>query len=531
MFGPAGGSRVARLPMLLVPTASDLRSRSLTPVSGASLAAYRAAFGVTVFVEVLRYVGYGWVHDYYVEPAIRLTYWGWGWVPSAPPAVIGGVFVALGAAGLALAAGWRTRWAAGAVTLLLGYVFLLEQGRYLNHIYLMVTMAALLALLPAGRAWSLDARRRSGRWRGDVPAWAVWAVRAHLGVVYVYAAVAKLNPDWLRGEPIGTWLSPTLATSPLAFVTDLPNWELLFAWGGLALDGLALPLLLWRRTRVAVALALVGFHLFNAWAFSIGVFPWLMIAVLPIFFAPDWPERLWERLRGAPAVGALNVSWTADDGRRTANASPDVVAPAVGAEPSGTEGDAGMDPASTAAGAPAVRGPGPALRADGSLAPRPLTAALLACFFAVQLMLPLRHWLTPGDVAWTEEGHTYSWRMKLRSKHATAARFHVVADGDTTTVWPRDVLVDWQARKVPTRPDLVLQVAHRLAADARADGAEAVSVYASIEVQLNDRPPQLFVDPAVDLAAEPRSLRKKHWIVPLDRAGRGPRLDDLGNGP
>ena len=460
-----------------------LRSALLAPVSGASLAAFRAAFGVTVFAEVLRYVGYGWVHAYYVEPAVRLTYWGWGWVPSAPPAVIGGVFVALGIAGLTLAVGWRTRASAAAVTVLLGYVFLLEQGRYLNHIYLMVMVAALLALLPAGQAWSLDARREKGRWRADVPAWSVWAVRAYLGIVYVYAAVAKLNWDWLvRGEPIGTWLSPTLATSPVAFVTEIPGWELLVAWGGLAIDGLALPFLLWRRTRVPMALALVGFHLFNAWAFSIGVFPWLMIAVLPIFFAPDWPERLWDRMRG--------------EGQ--------------GATDRGVERHGVSRPAFSR--------------------PSPLVLTLLAAFFAAQLLLPLRHWLVPGDVAWTDEGHTYSWRMKLRSKHATIATFDVVADGDTTTVWPRDVLTDWQARKMPTRPDLVLQFAHWLADDARARGADRVSVYGHIEVQLNGRPPQRFVDPTVDLAAEPRTLRRKRWIVPLDRDGRGPRVALRENG-
>ena len=455
-----------------------LRSALLRPVSGASLAAYRAAFGITVAVEVARYFAHGWVWAYYVEPPIRLTYFGWGWVPGAPYGVLVGVFLALAACGLSLAAGFATRLAAVLTTLGLGYVFLLEQGRYLNHFYLMVLMAALLALLPAGHAWSADARLASGRWRGDgtVPAWAVWAVRAHLGIVYAFAAVAKLNPDWLRGEPITTWLAPTFAGSPVDFILDLPGWGLAFAWGGLALDALALPLLLWRRTRVPMALALMGFHLFNAWAFSIGVFPWLMIAVLPIFFAPDWPERLWARLpRGAAEAAPPELD------ARPARAAP----------------------------------------------PRPVVAALLAAFFVSQLALPLRHWLVPGDVAWTEEGHLYSWRMKLRSKRAPFAELDVVTDRDAWTVRPDDVLVSWQARKAPTRPDLLLQLAHALRDDARAAGHDSVRVYARVEVQLNDRPPQLFVDPTVDLAAEPRSWRRKAWIVPLDPDGRGPRLAEI----
>jgi hypothetical protein len=34
-------------------------------------------------------------------------------------------------------------------------------------------------------------------------------------------------------------------------------------------------------------------------------------------------------------------------------------------------------------------------------------------------------------------------------------------------------------------------------------------------VSLNGRPAQLLVDPRVDLAAEPASLRHREWIEPL----------------
>ena len=49
-------------------------------------------------------------------------------------------------------------------------------------------------------------------------------------------------------------------------------------------------------------------------------------------------------------------------------------------------------------------------------------------------------------------------------------------------------------------------------------------MHAWIEVRLNGRPPQAFVDPAVDLAAQPRSLAPKPWILPLEPEGEGPRL-------
>ncbi|HIG73126.1 MAG TPA: vitamin K-dependent gamma-carboxylase [Bacteroidetes bacterium] len=439
---------------------SSVAAAARAPVSGASLAAVRVAFGAVVVWEVWRYWSRGWIWRYYVEPEVRLTYFGWEWVPSLPYPALLLLFGALAGAGGCLALGVRPRGAAAACAVGLGWVFLLEHGRYLNHFYLLVLLAALLALLPTGAAY----RWRS--WRaGTVGAWAVWAVRAQLGLVYTYAAIAKLNADWLRGEPIATWLQDDLAASPLAFLLGWEHWGLLFAWGGIAIDGLAVPLLLWRRTRVPMALALTAFHLFNAWVFTIGVFPWLMIALTPIFFAPDWPER-W-RQRTAPRLRAAS---------------------AVALRPS-----------------------------------RPVALAL-AVFAMYQVLMPLRHWAYPGDVAWTEEGHRFSWRMKLRSKDATAAAFEVRTAEGAWLVDPADRLMPWQADKASTRPDLILAFAHRLRDEALAAGHEDVSVHAWIEIRLNGRPPQAFVDPEVDLAAQPRSLAPKPWILPLDLEGEGPRL-------
>ena len=50
-----------------------------------------------------------------------------------------------------------------------------------------------------------------------------------------------------------------------------------------------------------------------------------------------------------------------------------------------------------------------------------LSLMLAICVFAaLQLLMPLRHWLYPGNPNWTEEGHRFAWHMKLRDKDATA---------------------------------------------------------------------------------------------------------------
>ena len=53
----------------------------------------------------------------------------------------------------------------------------------------------------------------------------------------------------------------------------------------------------------------------------------------------------------------------------------------------------------------------------------------------------MRHWLYPGQVNWTEEGHNFSWHMKLRIK--TGQTVFVVVDRDKVETWevrPRDQL-------------------------------------------------------------------------------------------
>jgi vitamin K-dependent gamma-carboxylase len=130
-------------------------------------------------------------------------------------------------------------------------------------------------------------------------------------------------------------------------------------------DLFVLPALLWRRSRpFAVAAALMG-HLTNANLFSIGIFPWLMIAALPIYFEPQtvrrWLEMLWPWRTPADAKAVDGRPW---------------------------EQRAGL--------------------------------VLFGLWMTIQCVVPLRHWRYPGEVNWHEQGHNFSWHMKLRNKSGKA---------------------------------------------------------------------------------------------------------------
>jgi hypothetical protein len=434
---------------------------ALAPVDIASLAVFRAAFGAAMVWEVCRYFANGWIARYYVDPEFHFGYYGFGWVRPWPGDGMYVHFALLGLAALGVTFGFACR--ASALVFFLGftYVFLLDQARYLNHFYLISLLACLLVFLPVGRALSVDARRRPEQRSETAPAWALWLVRAQVGIPYFYGGLAKLNGDWLRGEPMRSWLASRTDFPVIGrFFTD--EWMVhAFAYGGLLLDLLIVPFLLWRRSRPLAFAAGVAFHAINAELFRIGIFPWMMMAATTIFFDPDWPRRV----RLAPARGR----WP--------------------------------DPERGAAFAPARQAP---------------VLAAAAAWVALQLLVPLRHLLYPGNVSWTEEGHRFAWHMKLRDKEARA-RFMVTdpAQGGTRTVRPAEYLTRLQASRMAGQPDMILQFAHHLAEEAREAGRPGVQVRARVMASLNGREPQLLVDPEVDLAAQPRSLRHASWIVPL----------------
>ncbi len=153
-----------------------------------------------------------------------------------------------------------------------------------------------------------------------------------------------------------------------------------------------------------------------------------------------------------------------------------------------------------------------------SRAERTLVLAFIGIWLAFQILFPLRHLLYPGYVSWTEEGHNFSWQMKLRDKNAVA--YFVVRDPVANHIWqivPAAYLLPHQTRKMIKRPDMILQFAHYLADIwAEQGGIEGVEVRAWVCVSLNGREEALLIDPNRDLTKVELSLRKADWILPLE---------------
>lgn len=462
------------------------------PVDIASLVVFRIAFGGLMFWELSRYFTNGWLGAIYAAPTFRFAYFGFGWLPAWSPQGMYLHFIALEVLALLIAVGYLYRVSTALFFLGFAYMFLLDQANYLNHFYLILLVSLLLNFVPAHRAFAVDAWMRPRLRSPTVPAWTLWLLMAQVGIVYFFGGLAKLNGDWLRGEPMRMWLADKTDFPLLGRFFDEEWMVYLFTYGGLLLDLFAVPFLLWRRTRLAAFAFVLFFHLSNVKLFNIGVFPWFMIAATLLFFPPWWPRAVLRFLR--PSTLLHPATWP-----RTARRAREVARRFSGWLRIRAR----------------ERGPDPDAPGIG----RYVVVGLLAGYLAVQVLVPLRHHLYPGNVNWTEEGHRFSWRMMLRTKDVQVGFF--VTDpqtGERQRISPLAAgLTAEQMKEMPMRPDMILQFAHHLDDRMRQRGRGDMEVRVIAMASLNGRDYQRMIKPRVDLSAEPRSLAKSDWIVPLKR--------------
>ena len=155
----------------------------------------------------------------------------------------------------------------------------------------------------------------------------------------------------------------------------------------------------------------------------------------------------------------------------------------------------------------------------------------LTLFVFVQVALPLRHYLYPGNVRWNEEGYRFAWRVMLTEKVGFVQyRVKDTTAGQSWLVSPHEYLTPLQAERMAIQPDMILQTAHFIARDYVRRGHTDVAINADAFVSYNGRPNVRLIDPDVDLASIPPGLAPKTWILPNDlraRAVSGPPQSTL----
>ncbi len=487
--------------------AIHMRKLLTAQTSAAPLAVFRVLFGFIMAVSILRFAWKGWIYDLYVAPTTYFTFF--EWVVPVGEAGMYALFLLMGLGAVGIMLGLHYRVSVVLFFLAFTYVELIDKTNYLNHYYFVSVISFLLIWVPAHRHFSLDVWKNPALKVDTVPAWTVNILKLQIAIVYVYAGLAKLNPDWLfEAMPLRLWLPAHAHLPVIGGLLAEPATAYLFSWAGAFYDLTIVFLLLWSRTRIAAYAAVVVFHVTTAVLFQIGMFPYIMILATLIFFPADFHER---------GLAAMRTAF------RTAFGSVLERMRTIG-------GTAGMRASGGTTRMPASVGFGTSIRRGASVqrGARPRTAyrmsaaasagmaALLCLHFAIQIAAPLRAAAYPGNHFWTEEGYRFSWRVMLMEK-AGYATFHVhdPTSGRSWQVSSWEYLTPHQEKMMATQPDMILQFAHFLEDVFRGEGMGDVEIRAEAYVTLNGRKSRLLIDPQVDLTDEKPSLLHKEWILPF----------------
>lgn len=280
------------------------------------------------------------------------------------------------------------------------YFFTLDISYYNNHYYFIILLCILLLGIKANKQLSID--RILFRFSDcNIPSWNYYIIKFQICCLYFYAGITKLNPDWLQLKTMKASLlyDSEYIDNPL-LRSDLAIY--VFSYGGLIFDISIGFLLLYKPTRVFAIIIAIIFHLVNYATIDIGIFPILMIFSCLIFIEPSafesWVLKIIKGEKNNSGIIQIQSPYN-----------------------------------------------------------KPIKY-ILAIYIAIQLLLPLRHFLIKGNVDWTGEGIIYSWRMK------SVARFRgdlkiILLDKETKKEIKVDLFLPKHQQKILFyKPALFLQL-------------------------------------------------------------------------
>lgn len=443
-----------------------------TYTSTATLAFFRLAFGLMMLMSLIRFVAYGWIDKFYIQPDFHFSYYGFEWVkPLGVYTYL--LYIVAGIAAFFVAIGFKYRISIITFFLAFTYIELMDKTYYLNHYYFISLVSFVLIFLPANAYFSVDSYRNRELAFAKIPRWNIDILKVMLAVVYFYAGLAKINSDWLiEAMPLRIWL-PTNADLPLIGSFLKETWvAYAFSWFGMIYDLGIVFLLLYKPTRLFGFLIVVVFHVMTRILFPIGVFPYVMIISTLIFFDARFHQEvlfffskfkihrnIWENNK-TKIVTFTKVYQT--------------------------------------------------------------KLVFLSSFLLFQLAFPFRYLLYPNELFWTEEGFRFSWRVMLMEK-AGYTEFKVTdaLTNKTIHVNNSEFLTRFQEKQMSFQPDFIIQYAHHLHDFYQKQGINNPIVTVESYVALNGRLSQRYIDPTINLAQEHDTFQHKNWILPFNDTIKG----------
>ena len=431
------------------------------------LAVFRIGFGLMMFYSIMRFYFMGWIEKVYILPGFHFKYYGFEWVPKIGEYTYL-LFFICAISSIMITIGYRYRLAIVSFFICFTYIELLEKTVYLNHYYFISILSFLLIFLPLNAIFSVDNLIKKEK-KPLVKSWTIDCLKFLLAIVYIYAGIAKINHDWLiEAMPLKLWLTSKYDLPIIGEYFLQEVWvHYLMSWGGMIYD-LTIPfLLLIKKTRNFAFFMVIFFHVFTRILFPIGVFPYVMIISSLIFFDEKFHQNIIKYLKKIISSIYLNTEKLKID---YANSTHNKFS---------------------------------------------LTVVLI--FFIIQLFMPIRHMLYPGNIMWHEQGYRFSWRVMLMEKIGYTTFKIEQENGKYFYVNNEDHLTSYQEKQMSFQPDFILEYAHYLGHYYNKKGYENIKVFADSYVSLNGRKSQRYIDNNINLLNINDSFKNKTWILPLKK--------------
>lgn len=481
------------------------RPFSVNAVSIAPLITFRVLFGALMAFGAVRFWSNGWIEKLYLEPDFHFKFYGFEWVSMPGETAIYWLFATVIISALGILFGLFYRLSAVLFFLSFTWTQLIDATNYLNHYYLVCTLAFLMIFLPAQRSHSLDVLRKPQIKTTKIPAWCIHILIFQLCCVYFFAGLAKLNYEWLfRAMPMAIWLPERIDTPLIGYFFQF-NWvAYAFSWTGAIYDLTIWIFLLNKKTRPIAYVFVVIFHVLTKILFNIGLFPVIMIFGTLVFFSGEWHERIWGRLERL--FDPLTPMW--GNFLRGKSSGKTGFSFNINESEEKRRSKSGKNRAEkskkyqkqTSEKSPPKWGLG------GKIT--------LATFILFQLLFPLRHLVYDGNILWTEEAYRFSWRVMLveKSGHIT---FYIK---DTVSPKKQEIingshLTFYQEKQMAIQPDFILQYAHFLKEEYETKH-EFKNAIVTVEsyVAMNGRSSREFIDPKVNLSEIKDTFAPRKWV-------------------
>ncbi len=249
------------------------------------------------------------------------------WYPEVPrTGYLVLLWVAVGAA-LALSLGIATRYASVYTAGFVAYNLFLSRTYFWHNRAFLLVMLVGLAVLPVGRAWSIDAairtRRGLARPATTGPLWPLMLMRFEVVAAFLGSGVSKLiDPDWWGGTVtqlrVVQWRDVAASRGVPDGILDMVATEGFHVWFAklAVLTELAIGIgLLYRRSRLGAIWVAVLFHVSIELVASVQVFSYVALAALVIWVTPSVGDRT-VIVRGGSrsarliAFAARRLDWT-----------------------------------------------------------------------------------------------------------------------------------------------------------------------------------------------------------------------------